>query len=79
MISFTDRKLYVKGTCQAQVSDTTTGDILYQSNKFQTASINTSVNTEPIRAGLGNGIAAIIPSDSDTTSLQSSPRRTTQI
>lgn len=67
MISFTDRKLYVKGTCQAQVADTSTGDILYQSNKFQTASINTSVNTEPIRAGLGNGIAAIIPSDSDMT------------
>ena len=36
MISFTDKKLYVKGTCQANLSDPCTGDVLYSSNKFQT-------------------------------------------
>lgn len=64
MISFTDKRLYVKGTCQAIASDPITGDILYYSNKFQTGNITTSVTMGEIRAGLGNAIAAIIPSDS---------------
>lgn len=64
MISFTDRKLYVKGTCQAQLSDPCTGDIVYASNKFQTANITTSVTMGEIRGGMGNAVAAILPSDS---------------
>lgn len=64
MISFTDKKLYVKGTCQAQLSDPCTGDIVYASNKFQTANITTSVNMGEIRGGMGNAVAAILPSDS---------------
>ena len=64
MISFTDSKLYVKGTCQAILSDPCTAEILYASNKFQTANITTSVSMGEIRAGLGNSIATILPSDS---------------
>lgn len=64
MISFTDRKLYVKGTCQANLSDPCTGDVLYSSNKFQTGNISTSVTMGEIRAGMGNAVATILPSDS---------------
>lgn len=65
MISFTDPRLYVKGTCSAMLLDKSTGDIKYWSDKFQTGNITTSLTEGEIRAGLGNGIAAIIPSDSD--------------
>lgn len=64
MIRFTDRKLFVKGTCQAIVTDKGSGDILYYSDKFQTGNITTSVTMGEIRGGLGNAVAAIIPSDS---------------
>lgn len=63
MINFTDAKLYLKGTCQAIATDKQTGNVLYFSNKFQTGNITTSVSMGEIRAGLGNGVAAIIPSD----------------
>ena len=64
MISFTDRKLYVKGTCAAQFADPSTGEILYSSNKFQSSGISAETDLGEIRAGLSNGIAAIIPSNS---------------
>ena len=64
MINFTDKKLYVKGTCQANLSDPCTGEVLYSSNKFQTGNINSSVTMGEIRAGMGNAIATILPSDS---------------
>lgn len=64
MISFTDKKLYLKGTCQANLSDPCTGQVIYSSNKFQTGNITTSVTMGEIRAGLGNAVAAILPSDS---------------
>ena len=64
MITFTDKRLYVKGTCSAILTDKTNGNIVYFSDKFQTGNMTTSVTTGEIRAGLGNGIATIIPSDS---------------
>lgn len=64
MISFTDKKLYVKGTCQANLCDPCTGDVVYSSNKFQTGNITSSVTMGEIRAGMGNAIATILPSDS---------------
>lgn len=64
MISFSDKRLYVKGTCSALCSDPTTGQVLYYSNKFTTGNVESSVTLGEIRAGLGNAIAAIIPSDS---------------
>ena len=67
MVNFTDRKLYVKGTCVAQFADPSTGEILYSSNKFQSTGITTESDLGEIRAGLSNGIAAIIPSNSALT------------
>lgn len=64
MINFTDSKLYVRGTCQAILSDPCTGQIVYYSNKFQTGNITTSVNMNEIRAGMGNSIATFLPTDS---------------
>lgn len=64
MVNFTDRKLYVKGTCVAQFADPSTGEILYSSNKFQSSGITSESDLGEIRAGLSNGIAAIIPSNS---------------
>ena len=32
MITFTDKRLYVKGTCSAILSDKNTGDIVYFSD-----------------------------------------------
>lgn len=64
MISFTDDRLYAKGTCNVICSDVNTGDVLYQSNKVTTGNITPSVNLNEIRAGLSNPIATMIPSDS---------------
>ena len=63
MISFTDDRLYVKGTCNVLVSDPVTSDVYFQSDKMSTGSITPSTNLNEIRAGLGNPIAAMIPSD----------------
>ena len=67
MINFNDRKLYLKGTCVAQFADPSTGEILYSSNKFQSTGISAEADLGEIRAGLSNGIAAIIPSNSALT------------
>ena len=64
MINFTDDRLYVKGTCNVICSDVVTGDIYYQTNKMSTGNITPSTSLNEIRAGLGNPIAAMIPSDS---------------
>lgn len=64
MINFTDDRLYVKGTCNVICEDVNNGDVLYQSNKMSTGSITPSTSLNEIRAGLGNPIAAMIPSDS---------------
>lgn len=63
MINFTDDRLYAKGTCNVILSDVVTGDIYYQTNKMSTGNITPSTNLNEIRAGLGNPIAAMIPSD----------------
>ena len=44
--------------------DPITGAVVYYSNKFQTGNFQTSVTMGEIRAGLGNAIATILPSDS---------------
>lgn len=65
MIRFTDPNLYTRGICAAQFADMNTGDIYFSSNKFQEGNITPSSNSEPLRAGLGNGIATIVESDAD--------------
>ena len=64
MITFTDKRLFAKGTCNVTLSDVTNGNIYLQTNKVSTGSITPSTNLNEIRAGLGNPIAAMIPSDS---------------
>lgn len=63
-ITFTDKRLYVKGTCTITLRDIATGNIWYQSDKTQSGNVTLSVNLNEIRAGLGNPISAMIPSDS---------------
>lgn len=67
MIRFTDKKMYLKGTSIATLIDKATGNIMYWSDKFQTANYQTSVTMGEIRAGLGNGIAAMLPTDAGVT------------
>ena len=66
-IRFTDSGLFLKGTATAYLQDTTTNNIVYASDKFTTASVTTSVTMGEIRAGIGNAIQAMIPSDSNLT------------
>lgn len=63
MIKFTNPKLFLKGTSEAMLTDKASGNIVYWSDKFQTANVQSSVTLGDIRAGLGNAIAAMIPSD----------------
>ncbi len=65
MITFTDPKLYTRGICAAQFADMESGQVLLSSNKFQEGNITVTVNADPLRAGLNNGIATIIESDPD--------------
>ena len=67
MISFTDKSLFVKGTCNVILEDIETGNILYQSPKMSTGSISASATLDEIRAGLGNPIAGFISRDSNVT------------
>lgn len=67
MIHFTDERFYLKGTAGVTCRDRVTGDILYYTNKAQTANMNTSVSDGAIRADLGNSVAAAIPSDATFT------------
>lgn len=63
MIQFTDNRLYLKGTCNVTLSAVDGSVVHYQSNKFSTGNITPSTNLNEIRAGLGNPIACMIPSD----------------
>lgn len=63
-MKFTDKKLHVKGTCEVRLSDPLTGDIWYASDEAQSGNVTLSVNLNEIRAGLGNPIVAMLPSDS---------------
>ena len=63
MIKFTDKRLFVKGTGNCLLTDPATGKIVYQSDQFSSGNITTSVTMGEIRAGLGNPIVAMIPSD----------------
>lgn len=63
MIKFNDKRLFVKGTGNCILTDPASGKIVYQSDQFSSGSITTSVTMGEIRAGLGNPIVAMIPSD----------------
>lgn len=63
MITFTDERLYVKGTCNAICYDIATNDVLYQSSKMEVGTVIPSAKTTEIRSGLGNPVAAVIVTD----------------
>ena len=63
-IRFTDSSLFLKGTATAYLQDAD-NNIVYASDKFTTANVTTSVTLGEIRAGIGNAIQAMIPSDSN--------------
>lgn len=60
---FTDVYRYAKFAEYVRVKDPTNGNIIYFSNKPTNVNSNPSVTTGEIRAGVGNGIVAMIPSD----------------
>ncbi len=63
-IRFTSGNLFLKGTATAYLQDPSTNDIVYASNNFQTANVQTSLTQGEIRGGIGNPIVAMLPSDS---------------
>lgn len=65
MIRFTDPRLYVKGTCAALFANTKTGAVEFWTDKIQNFNEASSANEDIIRAGLGNGIATVLTSDSE--------------
>lgn len=67
MIHFTDKRLYLKGIGEAMCTDRKTGDVRYWSNKFQTGNVTPNVDNGEIRAGLGNSLATMIPSNAGVT------------
>lgn len=66
-IRFTDSGLILKGTATAYLQDTTTNNIVFCDDAFQTANVQTSLTQGEIRGGIGNPIIAMIPSDSSLT------------
>ena len=63
MILLNNPYLYLKGTCEVTIKRPSDGQIVFQNNKVSTNNFTTSVNMNPIRAGLGNPIAIQLPSD----------------
>lgn len=63
MITFTDPRLYVQGIGTAIMTDISTGDIKYFSDKFQDGNITMSADDGIIQAGIGNSPVIMIPSN----------------
>lgn len=61
MVNLMTPYLYAKGTCNVVVRDIQSGDVDYQSNKVQTAQMQTTVDMGAIQAGIGNATAIQIP------------------
>ena len=64
---FTDEYKISKFAESVTVSRPGSGEVLYYSNKLTEATGSTSVTMGEIRAGVGNPIVAVIPSDSNAT------------
>ena len=63
MLNLNNQYLYVKGTCNVNVSDIATGEVVFASSKVMNNALTTSVDMGEIRAGLGNPIAIQLPSN----------------
>jgi len=66
-IRFTDSGLFLKGTATAYLQDTTTNNVVFCDDAFQTANVQTSLTQGEIRGGIGNPIIAMLSSDSSLT------------
>jgi hypothetical protein len=64
MINLGNPYLYLKGTCNVNIRDIATGNVVFSSSKVVTNNFNTEVDMGAIRAGLGNSIAIQLPSNS---------------
>lgn len=63
MVTLNNPYLYLKGTCNVNVTNPATGDVVFQSSKVATNNFTTECDMGEIRAGLGNPIAIQLPSD----------------
>lgn len=66
-INLNTPSMYVKGTADIWVFDIQTGDVVGYSNKLDTSSLSSSVNTGEIRAGLGAPVVMTIPDSATFT------------
>lgn len=64
MINLSNPYLYLKGTCNVNIREIGTGNVVFSSSKVMTNNFNTEVDMAPVRAGLGNSIAIQLPSNS---------------
>lgn len=64
-VSFTDKKKYVQGVGSAIMTDISTGDVLFYSDKFQEANVSFSTDDGFVNAGIGNGPVVSIPTNPD--------------
>lgn len=67
MITFTDPRLFAQGIGTAIMTDLTTGDVKYFSDKFQDGNITASSDDGIVNAGIGNGPVIMIPSNSNVS------------
>lgn len=67
MIKFTDPRLYLKGVGNVVLTDPDDGNILYQSDKFTTGQVTSSLELGEIRAGIGMPIVAMLPNNAGVT------------
>lgn len=63
MVTLNNPYLYLKGTCNVNVTDPASGDVVFQSSKVATNNFTTECDMGEIRAGLGNPIAIQLPAD----------------
>lgn len=64
---FTDPYLFVKFAESVTLSDPATGEVLYFTSKPSDVAVNTSVSMGEIRAGIGNPVVAVLPSDTNVS------------
>ncbi len=64
---FTDTRRYVFGVGIGYMTDPTSGDVLYWSDKFQEANTSFAASDNTLNAGMGNGPQMIIATDPNVT------------
>ena len=65
MITFTDKRKYVKGTIAVTATNPATGDIGFYSDKVSNSALTVNVNMGEVRGGFLNPVATMIATDPD--------------